>query len=124
MTLGLDILISFVSSTALALNLGSFILPNDYRRAFSTIINLHIPEEVGRTLDITFHGKCYLGGISAPCGGALMTVYRSSTRTGYESPEDENAVLSILNLMKPANASYTICKSHPCSHKARRGSRG
>jgi hypothetical protein len=109
MTLGLDALIGFVSSTALVMNLGSFLLPVEYRGIFSTVISLRNANDPTQNLNIDFHGQCSLDGEAVSCGDTLLAVYQASLG-GYESDDDLATVQSLLKMLRPLCASYTICK--------------
>jgi hypothetical protein len=110
---GLDTMIGFVSSTAIVFNLGTYLLPTNISRAFTSIIQI-TPRYVDTpSLDFTMVGRCYANEVWVSCREAILEVARAGT-LGYDQAKTEGYVRS----MKPLIAAYSICK---CSSFLRRG---
>jgi hypothetical protein len=107
----MDIILGFVSSTALVFNLGAYLLPSNFSRPFTNIIGLVPQYADAPSLDITFNGRCYADSIRISCVDTMLEIAQNQV-TGYEAPE---ALLWtsewFLKMLKPLNASYMICKS-------------
>jgi hypothetical protein len=105
---GLDIMIAFISSTALIFNLSTYILPINTNRAFNSIIT--IIYEGAPSLDFPFNGKCFADDVRVSCLDSMLEVARVGS-TGYEDVDSFKVGHRYYNFMKLLIAAYSICLS-------------
>ena len=108
---GLDIMIAFVSSTAIIFNLSTYILPSSVNRAFSSLITVLPTYDGGPTFEFSFTGKCYADNVNVSCLESILAIARAAS-TGYEDIDTYRMGHRFYNLMKVVITTYTICKLH------------
>jgi len=108
---GLDIMIAFVSSTAIIFNLSTYILPLSINRAFSSLITILPTYDGGSTFEFAFTGKCYADNVDVSCLDSILEIARAAS-TGYEDIDTYRMGHRFYNLMKVVITTYTICKLH------------
>jgi hypothetical protein len=107
---GLDIMIAFISSTAIIFNLSTHILPLSVNRAFSSIITILPTYEGSPTFEVAFNGKCYADNVKVSCLDSILEIARASS-TGYEDVSAYRMGHRYYSLMKVVITTYTICTS-------------
>jgi hypothetical protein len=111
---GLDIMIAFISSTAIIFNLSTHILPLSVNRAFSSIITILPTYEGSPSFEFAFNGKCYADSVKVSCLDSILEIARASS-TGYEDVSAYRMGHRYYSLMKVVITTYTICTSnHIC----------
>lgn len=111
---GLDIMIAFISSTAIIFNLSTHILPLSVNRAFSSIITILPTYDGSPSSEFAFNGKCYADNVKVSCLDSILEIARASS-TGYEDVSAYRMGHRYHSLMKVVITTYTICTSnHTC----------
>jgi hypothetical protein len=111
---GLDIMIAFISSTAIIFNLSTHILPLSVNRAFSSIITILPTYEGSPSFEFAFNGKCYADNVKVSCLDSILEIARASS-TGYEDVSSYRMGHRYYSLMKVVITTYTICTSNHTS---------
>lgn len=114
---GLDIMIAFISSTAIIFNISTYILPLEINRAFSSIITIIPKIDRSPSFDFGFNGRCFANDIRVSCLDSILEITQASS-TGYEDFNTYREGHRYYSLMRLVMAAYSICMS-PSPHHSR-----
>jgi hypothetical protein len=111
---GLDIMIAFISSTALIFNVSTYILPIQINRAFSNILTIIPKFEGSSSFDFAFNGRCYADDVRVSCMDSLLEISRAGS-TGYDAVDNYQQGEGFYRMMKLVITGYSVCMSshHP-----------